>query len=181
MSTNPASARSRRPAGTPTGGQFAPEAHAEPEVALGNPPPWPESTPETRGNGDILWFTAEGQLHRTDGPAVEFADGRRQWWVDGEHLTEEEFYGRAVLHEPLTPDQIRARMDDDGYVAGLVPMDLDDTTDGLESTLDALSERLVGSGLLMDIDYRPVAVTRDGTIIVRVAGDPSMVLSDADD
>ena len=35
MSTTPASTRSRRPAGTPTGGQFAPEVHAEPEVELG--------------------------------------------------------------------------------------------------------------------------------------------------
>ena len=35
MSANATSTRSRRPAGTPTGGQFAPETHAEPEVSLG--------------------------------------------------------------------------------------------------------------------------------------------------
>ena len=84
MSTNPTPARSRRPAGTPTGGQFAPEAHAEPEVALGTPPPGPESIPETDGNGDTLWRTADGQLHRTDGPAIEWANGTREWFVDGQ-------------------------------------------------------------------------------------------------
>ena len=93
MSTNPTPARSRRPAGTPTGGQFAPEARAEPEVALGGAPEL-ESIPETDGNGDTLWFTAEGQLHRTDGPAIERADGARRWWVDNQELTEEEFHSR---------------------------------------------------------------------------------------
>ena len=85
MSTNP----TRRPAGTPTGGQFAPEAHAEPEVSLATNAPERESTPATDGNGDTLWFTAEGQLHRTDGPAIERADGGRFWYVDGQlHRTD---------------------------------------------------------------------------------------------
>ena len=82
MSTNPTPARSRRPAGTPTGGQFAPETHAEPEVTLGAPEL--ESIPETDGNGDTFWRSAGGQLHRTDGPAIEWADGDREWWVDGQ-------------------------------------------------------------------------------------------------
>ena len=37
MSTN-AATRNRRPAGTPTGGQFAPGSHAEPEITLGTLP-----------------------------------------------------------------------------------------------------------------------------------------------
>ena len=87
MSTNPTSTRSRRPAGTPTGGQFAPEAHAEPEIALGASES--ESVPTTAGNGDTFWRTAGGQLHRTDGPAVEYADGSREWWVSGQrHRTD---------------------------------------------------------------------------------------------
>jgi hypothetical protein len=32
------------------------------------------------------------QRHRTDGPAIEHASGEREWWVDGEQLTEEEFW-----------------------------------------------------------------------------------------
>jgi len=25
----------------------------------------------------------KGELHRVDGPAVEYADGSREWWLDG--------------------------------------------------------------------------------------------------
>jgi hypothetical protein len=37
-------------------------------------------------NGDKAWWV-DGQLHRTDGPAVEYADGRKMWWVNGQELT----------------------------------------------------------------------------------------------
>ena len=146
MSTNPTSAQSRRPAGTPTGGQFAPETHAEPEITIGAPSPGPESmwgddsvqfprllseiagtieatrrewdalcenmdithdeleelfdrahaawkaakertptpvTPHVDGHGDTYWYNAYGEVHRTDGPAVERADGTREWWIHG--------------------------------------------------------------------------------------------------
>lgn len=45
-------------------------------------------------NGYRTW-TLNGQLHREDGPAVEWADGTRQWWIDGQELTEEEFISRT--------------------------------------------------------------------------------------
>jgi 8-oxo-dGTP diphosphatase len=32
-----------------------------------------------------------GQRHREDGPAVEWADGMKSWYLNGEYLTEEEF------------------------------------------------------------------------------------------
>ena len=86
MRTSPTATRSRRPAGVPTGGQFAPEAHAEPEVTLGvQPSVEPESVPETDGSGTTRWRNSAGQLHRIDGPAVERADGSRMWWVN-DHL-----------------------------------------------------------------------------------------------
>ena len=31
-----------------------------------------------------------GKLHRTDGPAVEWSDGDKAWYLDGKELTEEE-------------------------------------------------------------------------------------------
>ena len=94
MSTNPTSAQSRRPAGTPTGGQFAPEAHAEPEVTLGAQPPGLESTPTADAVGIVRWRNADGELHRTDGPAVEYPNGSRSWFVNGNELTEDEFHSR---------------------------------------------------------------------------------------
>jgi hypothetical protein len=33
----------------------------------------------------------DGEQHRTDGPAVERADGGKCWYVHGKELTEEEF------------------------------------------------------------------------------------------
>lgn len=41
-------------------------------------------------NGTKSWFL-DGQSHREDGPAFEGADGSKAWWLNGEELTEEEF------------------------------------------------------------------------------------------
>ena len=35
-----------------------------------------------RANGDKEWWV-EGKLHRLDGPAVECANGDKEWWVKG--------------------------------------------------------------------------------------------------
>ncbi len=87
MSTSPAS-RSRRPAGTPIGGQFAPEAHAEPEVALDPDADPSDQSPGSRrevaSNGIVRWYDADGQLHRDGGPAVEHADGTTTWYQHGQ-------------------------------------------------------------------------------------------------
>jgi hypothetical protein len=33
---------------------------------------------------DNVWhFNVKGNAHRVDGPAVEWPDGHREWWVDG--------------------------------------------------------------------------------------------------
>lgn len=40
--------------------------------------------------GTIRWYK-NGKLHRKDGPAVEYADGRQYWYINGELITEEEF------------------------------------------------------------------------------------------
>ena len=48
-------------------------------------------------NGNIRRYNKKGQLHNTRGPAVIDADGSVEYWVDGKHLSEEEFnrlYGR---------------------------------------------------------------------------------------
>ena len=87
MSTAPTS-RSRRPAGTPTGGQFAPEAHAEPEVALDPDADPSDQSPGSRrevdAHGTVRWYDADGKPHRDGGPAVEYADGTTFWYQHGE-------------------------------------------------------------------------------------------------
>lgn len=46
-------------------------------------------------NGAKSWYV-EGNLHRLDGPAIEWANGTKHWWVDGSSVTESE-YPQAVL------------------------------------------------------------------------------------
>ena len=35
-------------------------------------------------NGDKYWFV-KGKLHREDGPAVEHPDGYKEWYIDGKY------------------------------------------------------------------------------------------------
>ena len=36
----------------------------------------------------------KGKLHREDGPAIEYDDGDKEWWLNGKQVTEEE-----VMHK----------------------------------------------------------------------------------
>lgn len=40
--------------------------------------------------GTICWYQNE-VLHRLDGPACEYKDGSKRWYIEGVRLTEEEF------------------------------------------------------------------------------------------
>ena len=33
--------------------------------------------------GEKFWRNQKGQLHRTDGPAIEFWNGEKEWYVSG--------------------------------------------------------------------------------------------------
>ena len=33
--------------------------------------------------GTRRYYNSKGQLHREDGPAVEFSNGNREWWQNG--------------------------------------------------------------------------------------------------
>ena len=33
-------------------------------------------------NGDKMWYFND-RLHREDGPAVEYANGKKSWWING--------------------------------------------------------------------------------------------------
>lgn len=59
-------------------------------------------------NGDKFWYI-NGLLHRSSGPAVELADGTKEWWVDGVQYTEEEFNALSVTTR-LTLDEIANRI-----------------------------------------------------------------------
>lgn len=44
--------------------------------------------------GDIFWLKC-GNLHREDGPAVEYSDGLKNWMLDGMAISEEEHKRRT--------------------------------------------------------------------------------------
>ena len=53
-----------------------------------------ENTVKVFPNGDKRWYR-DGELHRTDGPAVECSNGAREWYLDGKrHRTD----GPAIEH-----------------------------------------------------------------------------------
>ena len=41
-------------------------------------------------NGSKSWWI-NGKRHRTDGPAVECADGYEEWWINGTQYSEQSF------------------------------------------------------------------------------------------
>jgi hypothetical protein len=40
---------------------------------------------KTNENGDTFYYNDEGKLHRTDGPAIEYVNGEKYWYVNGVH------------------------------------------------------------------------------------------------
>jgi hypothetical protein len=59
-------------------------------------------------DGDKSWWVA-GERHRLDGPAIEYADGRKYWYLDGECLTEEKFLALTSPTLELTLEDIAAK------------------------------------------------------------------------
>ena len=46
---------------------------------------------ETDPFGTTVYYNADNELHRTDGPAIEYANGYKEYWVNGRELSKEEF------------------------------------------------------------------------------------------
>ena len=62
-------------------------------------------------NGSKLYYKDKAMmiLHREDGPAVEYVDGDKSWWLYGEKLTEEEFKKKTAKEIVLTMDEIAVK------------------------------------------------------------------------
>ena len=55
-------------------------------------------------NGDKSWYL-NGKLHREDGPAREYADGSKSWYLNDEEVTEEE-------HKRMTSKVVEMTMEE---------------------------------------------------------------------
>ena len=49
---------------------------------------WSHADAEARQRGEKQWYLND-KLHRLDGPAVEYSDGTKLWWVNGNHIDKE--------------------------------------------------------------------------------------------
>lgn len=57
-----------------------------------------------------------------------------------------------------------------------ITVDLSDAIDNdLEGWLDLISIRACGSDLLMEVDYKIIGITADGSIRLRVTGNPEAI------
>lgn len=83
------------------------------------------------------------------------------------------------LAETKEPEEIIAARDENNRVSGYVSVHISDIINrDLEGFLDLISEKLIGSDLLMDINYDVVGMNRfdPNVLVIRVTGDVSYVI-----
>lgn len=56
-------------------------------------------------DGSVFWWI-DGELHREDGPAVEYVDGSKEWFLNGKKMTEGEHFNLSPYFQSL-PEQER--------------------------------------------------------------------------
>jgi len=78
-----------------------------------------EYTVKVYDNGDKHW-RLNGELHREDGPAVEFDDGDKYWYLNGKQLTEDQFNEAMGPTKELTIGEIESML---GYKIKVVGED----------------------------------------------------------
>jgi len=59
-------------------------------------------------NGTKSWYI-NGKRHREDGPAIEWAYGDKTWALNGERMSEREFLLKTAKETILTMDEIAAK------------------------------------------------------------------------
>jgi hypothetical protein len=59
-------------------------------------------------NGHKEWFL-NGILHREDGPAIEYKSGVKSWYLNDVKLSEQEFLKRTAKETILTMDEIASK------------------------------------------------------------------------
>ena len=67
-------------------------------------------------DGTKMWYL-NGQLHREDGPAIEYADGSKAWYLNGKEFTEKEFKQRTQSYKEVTVAQLEQEL---GYKIKIV-------------------------------------------------------------
>lgn len=84
---------------------------------------------------------------------------------------------------PMSVREIRENMDENDFVTGKVLVHVSEMVNfDIEELMDYLSERLVGSPLLSDVDYSVAgAVPETNSIIIEVTGSVELVLAELEE
>lgn len=76
-----------------------------------------------------------------------------------------------IWDRPMTKEQIRRYMRDDGFITGNIIMHISDVIDNdLEGFLDIISKALVNTPCLEDINYTILGVTEPDNLLINVTG-----------
>ena len=59
-------------------------------------------------DGSKSWYL-NGERHREDGPAIEWVDGSKWWYLNGQSISEAEHKRRTAKETILTLDEIAAK------------------------------------------------------------------------
>ena len=78
-----------------------------------------EYTVEVYSNGDKHW-RLNGELHKEDGPAIEFETGDKFWFLNGDNLTEDQFNKAMSPTKELTIGELESML---GYKIKVVGED----------------------------------------------------------
>lgn len=86
------------------------------------------------------------------------------------------------LTVPLTAEEIPALLDEEGSITVIIEVGLDELTDNdLEGVLDIISDKVLGSCLLMGFSYEVSGVASPQSVYMKVTGDPSQALQNYDE
>ena len=66
---------------------------------------------------DKTVWRLDGKIHREDGPAIEYASGDKEWWLNGEKYTEKEFLAKTRPVKELTIAEVEKLL---GYPVKIV-------------------------------------------------------------
>jgi hypothetical protein len=59
-------------------------------------------------NKTTYYYNENNYWHRTDGPAIEHANGDKSWYVDGVHLTED-LFNRRYPPKPIELPKVKSK------------------------------------------------------------------------
>jgi len=87
------------------------------------------------GDGSKMWFV-NGKRHRLDGPAIEGVSGNNAWCINGESISEEEFYKRTDWREDQHIVDLR-------YLRGLLVIDIETASEHLKTEFIRIARHII--------------------------------------